>query len=50
MQRLAQLIEQPRILDADDGLGGKRFEKRNLPIRKWINLGTRDRSYRYSLA
>jgi hypothetical protein len=40
LQRLPQFIEQPRILNGDNGLGGKRFEKRNLLIRKWFNLGT----------
>src|SRR6516164_9194765 len=37
---LAQFIEQPRVLDGDDRLRGKRLEKRNLLIRKRINLGT----------
>src|SRR5262249_23997818 len=48
---LAQLIEQPRVLDGDDGLGGKGLKKRNLLIRKQINFGTskRDCSNRHSL-
>jgi hypothetical protein len=29
----------PRVLDGDDGLSGKRFEKRNLLIRKRMNFG-----------
>jgi hypothetical protein len=30
LQRLAQLIEQPRVLDSDDGLGGKIFNELDL--------------------
>src|SRR6516162_553557 len=49
---LAQFIQQPRILDGDDGLCGKRLEKRNLLIRKRFNLGTSKPycSHCYSLA
>ena len=36
---LAQLVEQPRVLDGDDGLGGKGPKQRHLLIRKWINFG-----------
>jgi hypothetical protein len=31
---LIQVIEQPRVLDRDDGLGGETLHKRNLPMRK----------------
>ena len=35
---LAQLVEQPRVLDGDDGLVRKRFYERDLFIREWFNL------------
>src|SRR5215468_9828408 len=52
LQRLPQLVQQPRVLEGDDGLRGKRFEKCNLLIRKRINLGTskHDCSGSHSLA
>jgi hypothetical protein len=37
---LAQLVEQPRVLDGDDGLVGESLKQRNLLIRKQINFGT----------
>jgi hypothetical protein len=40
LQRLAQLVEQSRVLDGDDGLVGEGPEKRYLLIRKRINFGT----------
>jgi hypothetical protein len=37
---LAQLVQQPRVLDSDHGLVGEGPKKRNLLIRKRINFGT----------
>ena len=37
---LPQFVEQPRVLDSDDSLGGEGPEKRYLLIRKRINFGT----------
>src|SRR5262249_11438564 len=37
---LPKLVEQPRVLDGDDGLGGEGPKKRYLLIRKRINFGT----------
>ena len=39
LQRLPQFVEQPRVLDGDNGLGGKRLQKRDLLIRKWQQQG-----------
>ena len=52
LQGLPQFIEQPRILNGDDGLIGEGLEKRNLLIRKRFNFGTSnlDCSNRHSLA
>ena len=30
--RASQLLEQPRVLDGDDGLVGERLEQRDLPV------------------
>ena len=38
LQRLAQLVEQPSILDGDDGLSGEVGEQLNLLGRKWSHL------------
>jgi hypothetical protein len=35
---LPQLVEQPRVLDGDDRLGGKTFHQFDLSIRKGSNL------------
>jgi hypothetical protein len=35
---LTQFIKQPRVLDGDDGLRGKIFEKLNLFFSKWSDL------------
>jgi hypothetical protein len=40
LQRLPQFVQQPRVLDGDDRLGGEGPEKRYLPICKRINFGT----------
>src|SRR5262249_3278280 len=52
LQGLAQLVEQPRVLDGDDRLIGKGFEKRDLLISKRIDDGTskQDRPDRFPLA
>ena len=38
LQRFAQLVEQPRVLDRDDGLGGEARDQRDLFISKGTNL------------
>jgi hypothetical protein len=40
LKRFAQFVQQPRILNGDNGLVSKDPEKRNLLIRKRINFGT----------
>jgi hypothetical protein len=35
LQRLAQFVEQPRVLNSDHGLISERLEHRTLFIRKW---------------
>ena len=35
LQRFAQLIEQPGVLDSDDGLGSEVFNQLDLFVRKW---------------
>src|SRR6266404_792974 len=40
LQRLVQLIEQPRVLDGDNGLRGERFNKFDLLRAVWPRLGT----------
>jgi hypothetical protein len=49
--RCCSASKKPDVLNRDDGLGGKGLEKRNLLIRKRINLGTskQDCSDRHSL-
>src|SRR5262249_26211828 len=41
---LTQFIEQPRILDGDDGLGGEILYQRNLFVGKGTNFLTIDRN------
>ena len=38
LQRLAQLVEQARVLDGDDGLGGEARQQLDLPIGERANL------------
>src|SRR5262249_5819267 len=38
LQRLPQFIEQPRILDGDDGLGGEVRHQRYLLLGEWSDL------------
>ena len=33
---LAQLVDQPRVLDRDDGLGGEGLEQRELLVRRAV--------------
>ena len=40
---LAQLVEQPRVLDGDDGLYGKVLDQLDLLVGEWANLLSRDR-------
>ena len=40
LQRLLRLIEQPHILDGDDGLVGKGLEEQYLAIGEWLRLLT----------
>jgi hypothetical protein len=35
LQRLAQLVEQPRVLDRDDGLGGEIADQLDLLVGEW---------------
>src|SRR5262245_48627557 len=35
LQRFTQLVEQPRVLDGDDGLRGEVFDQFNLLIGEW---------------
>src|SRR6516225_389074 len=42
LQRFAQLVQQPRVLDGDDGLGGKVLDELDLLVRDWLHLGTTD--------
>src|SRR5262249_13957447 len=39
---LAQFVEQPRVLDGDDGLGGEVLDQFDLLVREWLHLGTTD--------
>ena len=38
LQRFAQLVEQPRVLDGDHGLIGKGLEQSNLSLREELGL------------
>jgi hypothetical protein len=42
IRALAQFIEQPRVLDGDDGLSGEVFDQLNLLVGKGANLLTAD--------
>jgi len=42
VQRLSQLIQQPRILDGDDGLRGKVLYQINLLVSEWAYFQTID--------
>ena len=37
-KRFAQLVEQPRVLDGDDGLGGKVRHQLDLLVGEWLHL------------
>ena len=39
---LLEFLEQPHVLDGDDGLVGEGFEKRDLLIGEWANFGATD--------
>src|SRR5580700_8968982 len=47
LQRLAQFIEQPRVLDGDDGLGGEVSEQLNLLFGERANLRSVDANAAY---
>jgi len=42
---LPQLIEQPRVLDGDDGLGGEVLNECNLFLSERTNLSTMDSNH-----
>jgi hypothetical protein len=42
LERLSRLVEQPHVLDGDDGLGGKGLEKRDLALRERTWVGASD--------
>ena len=54
LQRLPQFVEQPRVLDGDDGLGGEVRDQRDLLVGEGANFlavdGERRRSARRSLS
>jgi hypothetical protein len=35
---LSQFVEQPRVLDGDDGLGGEIRDQSDLPIGEWTDF------------
>ena len=41
-EKFAQLIEQPRVLDGDDGLGGEVLDQLDLLVGEWPHLLTVD--------
>ena len=43
LQGLAQLVEQPGVLDSDDGLGREVRDKLDVSIGKWPHLLAEDR-------
>src|SRR6516225_315491 len=43
LERVAQFVEQPRILDGDDGLGCKVLHQLNLLVGEWANFLAIDR-------
>src|ERR1700722_10153655 len=44
LQRLPQLVEQPRVLDGDDGLGGEIRHQLDLFVGEWTYFLTKDRN------
>jgi hypothetical protein len=52
LQRFAQLVEQPRILDGDHGLIGKGLEQSDLSLREELRLAAAecDRANRDTLS
>ena len=38
LERFAQLVEQPRVLDGDDSLGSKILYQIDLFVREWTDL------------
>ena len=42
LQRFAQLVEQPRVLDGDDRLGGEVLHQLDLLVGEWAHLLTID--------
>ena len=48
--RFAQLIQQPRILDGDDGLGGEILHQGDLFVGEWTNLLARYTMHRSARA
>src|SRR5215469_3407877 len=42
LQRLPKLIEQPRVLDGDDGLGSEILHQRDLSVGEWPDLLAED--------
>ena len=49
LQRLPQFIEQPRILDGDDSLGGEVLDQRDLLVREWPDFLTVNAEHSYRL-
>ncbi len=47
VRALTQLLEQPRILDRDDGLGGEVRDQRDLLFAEWAHLLTVDADHAY---
>ena len=39
-KRFLEFLEQPDVLDGDDGLVGEGFEQLDLLFREWANLGS----------
>ena len=50
LKRLPQFVEQPGILDGDDGLGGEILQQRDLPIGKWPHFLTVNTDFADQLA
>jgi hypothetical protein len=42
LQRFTQFVEQPRVLDGDDCLGGEVLDQRNLLVGEWAHFLTED--------
>ena len=43
---MPQFVEQPRVLDGDNGLGGEVRDQRDLPFSEWTDLLAEDRNIR----